>query len=49
MQARLDAERQDTVIRLARPTDIVTLVLEITGTDQVLPVDSDVPPPPRAC
>ncbi|MFE3113832.1 STAS domain-containing protein [Kitasatospora indigofera] len=43
VQARRDAERQDTVVRLARPTGIVALVLEITGVGQVFPVDTDVP------
>ncbi|GHH81982.1 anti-sigma factor antagonist [Kitasatospora indigofera] len=43
LQARLDAERQDTAFHLARPTDIVARVLEITGTDQVFPVDQVVP------
>ncbi|MFF1868788.1 STAS domain-containing protein [Kitasatospora herbaricolor] len=43
LQARRNAERQDMVLRLARPSDIVTRLLEMTGVDQVFPVDSDVP------
>ncbi|MFD0264889.1 STAS domain-containing protein [Kitasatospora indigofera] len=51
LQARREAERQDTVIRLARPSDIVTRLLEMTGVDQLFPVDRVVPavlPPGRA-
>src|SRR5690242_3320470 len=47
LQARLDAERQDTAVRLARPTDIVMRVLELTGTALVFPVDHDVPAGPH--
>ncbi|MFD0258935.1 STAS domain-containing protein [Kitasatospora indigofera] len=43
LQTRFDAERQGTELRVGRPTDIVTRVLEMTGTDQVFAVDSDVP------
>ncbi|MFE3109709.1 STAS domain-containing protein [Kitasatospora indigofera] len=43
VQARRDAECQDTVVHLARPSDIVARVLEITGVDQIFPVDKDVP------
>ncbi|GHH82081.1 anti-sigma factor antagonist [Kitasatospora indigofera] len=43
LQARIDAERQGTVVHLARPTPAVARVLEITGADQVFPVD---PGPP---
>ncbi|MET9617517.1 STAS domain-containing protein [Kitasatospora indigofera] len=47
VQARLDAERQDTAVHLARPSDIVMRVLEITGVDQAFPVDKDVPTGPH--
>lgn len=43
LMARLDAERQDTVVRLARPTHIVARVLEISGADKVFRVDPDLP------
>ena len=44
---RLDAGRQHMAVHLARPTHIVTRVLEITGTDRVFPVDPDVPAVPH--
>ncbi|MFF1875082.1 STAS domain-containing protein [Kitasatospora herbaricolor] len=43
LQARTDAERQGTVVHLARPTPAVARVLEITGADQLFPVDPDLP------
>ncbi|WP_373311342.1 STAS domain-containing protein [Kitasatospora indigofera] len=48
LQARLDAERQDTPVHLARPTDNVARVLEMTGVDRVLPVDQVVSAPRAA-
>ena len=39
LQARIDAERRGTALHLARPTRIVARILEVTGTDQVIPVD----------
>ncbi|GHH80519.1 anti-sigma factor antagonist [Kitasatospora indigofera] len=47
LQTRLDAERQETAVHLARPTDIVTRVLEITGAAQLFPVDPDIPAGPH--
>ncbi|MFD0260075.1 STAS domain-containing protein [Kitasatospora indigofera] len=43
LQARIDAQGQGSVLRLARPTPAVARLLEITGADQVFPVDPDVP------
>ncbi|MFD0264894.1 STAS domain-containing protein [Kitasatospora indigofera] len=43
LQIRLDAERQGTVVHLARPTHIVTRVLEMTRADLLFPLDPDVP------
>ncbi|MFC9331731.1 STAS domain-containing protein [Kitasatospora sp. NPDC057015] len=43
LQARIDAEGQGTVIHLARPASAVARLLEITGADQVFPIDPDVP------
>ncbi|MFC9331866.1 STAS domain-containing protein [Kitasatospora sp. NPDC057015] len=45
LQSRIYAERQRTAVHLARPTHIVARVLEITGADQVFPIDSEVPAP----
>ena len=43
LRARTEAEHQGVTFHLARPTDIVARLLEITGTDQVLSIDQDVP------
>ncbi|MER6400834.1 STAS domain-containing protein [Kitasatospora sp. NPDC001603] len=42
--ARIEAARQGTVVRLARPSHAVARMLEITGADQVFPIEQDVPP-----
>ncbi|MFD7989747.1 STAS domain-containing protein [Kitasatospora indigofera] len=41
LQARIEAERRGTTLRLANPTKAVARVLEITGTDRVFAVDRD--------
>lgn len=41
--AQIEAARAGTTIHLARATGAVARVLEITGADQVFPVDPDVP------
>ncbi|WP_043478046.1 STAS domain-containing protein [Kitasatospora sp. MBT66] len=41
--ARIEAARAGTTVHLARPSHIVARLLEITGTDQVFPIDPDVP------
>ncbi|MFF9646707.1 STAS domain-containing protein [Kitasatospora aureofaciens] len=48
LPARIQAARQGTVVHLARPSDQVARLLELTGCDQVFPVDLDVPPPRSA-
>ncbi|MEU6973046.1 STAS domain-containing protein [Kitasatospora aureofaciens] len=42
---RIQADRQGTVVHLAKPSERVARLLEITGADQVFPVDPDVPAP----
>ncbi|MER6302038.1 STAS domain-containing protein [Kitasatospora sp. NPDC001539] len=43
--ARIQARRQGTVIHLVHPSQQVARLLDITGCDQVFPVDPDVPSP----
>ncbi|MFJ1709536.1 STAS domain-containing protein [Kitasatospora sp. NPDC088346] len=47
LQARTEAERQGVTLHLAHPTHPVARVLEITGADQVFPVDQEDPAVPR--
>ncbi|MFE2916999.1 STAS domain-containing protein [Kitasatospora indigofera] len=43
VQGRIEAERQSTVVHLARPAAAVTRLLEITGADRIFRIDTDVP------
>ncbi|MFC8453833.1 STAS domain-containing protein [Kitasatospora sp. NPDC057223] len=43
LRTRLEAARQGTELHLARPTQVVLRILEITGADQVFTIDQDVP------